>query len=237
MSDGIFTALSGSIATQHQLDTVSHNLANVSTPGFREQRLAFAEVLNNNEDLRMVEVEPGGTNMTPGAVLQTNDPLDLAVGGDGFFLVEGGAGAQIARSVRLSIDPDGLLTDASGRALLDPSGNPIAIGGSPDQLRIGSDGAIWSEFGVQGQLGIVSVVNPGAVQQVGAGLLQTNPGNLAPAEDAEVMQGYQESSNVNAVRGMAEMITLHRHFDAMQQLVQEHRKIDGRAIQTVGHTI
>ncbi|MCA9563554.1 MAG: flagellar basal-body rod protein FlgF [Myxococcales bacterium] len=231
MSDGIYTALSGAVATQNQLDLVSHNLANVSTPGYREQRIAFSDVLVQGvEDTRMVSVADSATNMTPAGLQSTGNPLDLALEGEGFFMVGNGRNPMLTRNGAFRLDAEGQLVTHSGLPVLDPNQNPIMLlDVQPSELRVAADGGIWTEFGMVGQIGAVEAQNIGAVRAAGDGFFQTNQRNLQPIAQGQVVQGFREGSNVNAVRGMTEMIMLHRHFDAMQQLIKEHRTLDERA--------
>jgi flagellar basal-body rod protein FlgF len=236
MSDGIYTALSGAIARQNQLEQVSHNLANVDTPGYRQTRQAFQEAMVD-ATRGVSQVRPGkvAIDLTGGAIEATGNPLDVAIAGNGFLRVEGGKGGQVAltRDGRLRMDNMGNLKTHDGRAVLDDSGAPIQLQAMPEEILIDEVGNIWDAFGMVAQLGVVDVQDQRALDPNGQGVFMTNARNLMPAAGS-ITQGSIEKGNVNPVRSMTEMITLQRHFDAMQNLIQTHRRLDEKAVQVVG---
>ena len=235
MSEGIYTALSGAIATQTQLEVSSHNLANVATPGFRNKRVSFTEVMVDTQGRdSQVVVDDVATDLNPAQLHQTGNAMDVAMSGDGFFLVGDPANPTITRDGRFQLSPEGQLTTNQGLPVLDPGGNPIQLNALPDDVLFAADGSIWDQYGPVGQLGIVNVVNRANLQSVGDGLMTTPANNLQAAEQVDVVQGAYEGSNVNAMRGMTEMITLHRYFETMNTLIQQHRDTDRTAVRSVG---
>ncbi len=233
MSDGIYTALSGAVARQQQLERVSHNLANADTAGFRQTRVTFREVLVD-ESRGVSQVASGGMalDLTEGAVETSGNPLDVAITGPGFFRVEGGERGQVAltRDGRFRLDNTGQLVTQDGRAVLDNAGSPIQLAAMPEEVLIDEAGNVWDAFGMVAQLGVTDVQDPRQLRPAGEGVFTTRANNLLPAAGA-VTQGAVEKGNVNMVRSMTEMITLQRHFDAMQNLIQSHRQLDNRAVQ------
>ena len=236
MSDGIYTALSGAIARQQQLEQVSHNLANVDTPGYRQTRQAFQEAMvDASRGVSQVRAGEMAVDFSEGAIEVTDNPLDVAIVGKGFLRVEGGKGNQLAltRDGRLRLDNEGYLVTPDGRGVLDEAGERIRLDAMPEEVLIDEAGNVWDAFGMVAQLGVVDVQNPAALKASGTGMFLTTKNNLMPASGS-VTQGAVEKGNVNPVRSMTEMITLQRHFDAMQNLIQTHRRMDERAIQVVG---
>ncbi len=235
MADGIYTALSGSIATQTQLDVVSHNLSNVATPGYRAERVSFSEVLVEQTGREShVAVEGTVADLTPAQLQQTGNPLDVALNGDGFFVVGDARNPTLTRDGRFQLSPEGQLMTRTGLPVLDPSGSPIHLNAMADEVLVAADGSLWDQYGPIAELGIANVRDPENLESVGGGLLRTGRNNLQQAEQVDVVQGAYEGSNVNAVRGMTEMITLHRYFETMQTLIQQHRDADRTAVNSVG---
>ena len=236
MSEGIYTALSGALARQTQLEQVSHNLANVDTAGFRKTSATFEAVMVDAE--RGVQhVRQGGqvVDLSEGRVEHTGNPLDVAIVGQGFLRVAGGEGGEavLTRAGSLRLDVQGNLVTSDGRAVLGESGGPIQIDAVPDEILIDEAGNVWDAFGMVDRLAIVAPQDGRALRPVGGGYLATAQTNLMPS-GAEVMQGSIERGNVNPVQEMTQLVTLQRHFDAMQSLIQTHKRLDQRAIEVVG---
>lgn len=239
MSEGMFVALSGAVARQTQLDQMSHNLANAETPGFKAQRtLMRAQAGDATRGEHFAQVMGSFFDMSEGAVKNTNNPLDVAVSGRGFIRVGGRPGEQVPanqallmRSGTLRVDDQGQLVTQDGRPVLSDSGEPMIVEASAEEVMIAADGAIWDNFGVVGHLGLVEVNDPSALQARGGGLMMTAQANTKPAEQAQVLSKMLEEGNLSPVEGMVELISLHRHFEAMNSLIQTHRRMDTRAVE------
>lgn len=234
MSDGIYSAASGAIARQAQLDTVSHNLANTDTAGFRGTRVGFEEILVARES-GVAQVAPSriAIDATPGIVEATENPYDLAIAGDGFFQVNIGGETALTRNGQLHLNPEGQLVTTSGLAILNRNGQPITPppGG---EFFIDERGTIFDDFGVVDQIAVVSVDNPEGLEPIGPATWRVTEGEVKPSE-AWVQQGYLEKSNVDPVTGMTDLIKLQRHFEAMQQLIQTFSQVDQRAAKSLGN--
>ena len=239
MSDGIFAALSGAVAQERALETVANNVANVGTTGFRGDRLAFREAMSRASggptptSLRYVEVDRSEVDMTEGPVRQTGNPLDLALSGQGFFVVRTPAGDRLTRDGGFMVSPDGVLTSQAGHAVLDaepadPRRPEIRIPAGTSSLSVASDGTLSSGEQVFGRIRVMDAP-PGSVRHEGHSLLAPVEGTtLAPAAQFSVLQGYLEGANVSAVQGMNELISANRSFDAFQRVIQAFRDIDNR---------
>jgi flagellar basal-body rod protein FlgF len=235
MSDGMYVALSGAMARQQQLDVVSHNMANVATTGYREQRATFADVMDQAQSpIRQVEMTRLAVDTREGTIEATGNPLDLALTGSGWFRVQTEAGPALTRDGAFRLDNEGTLVNRDGLAVLSRDGAPITIGSDDGQVTIDEDGTLRTDVGMQEAIGVVDVQDAELLTAIGGGYVTTDENNLMPATEAKVSQGFLESSNASPMRGMTEMITLQRYFDTMQKLLQEHRNLDGRAISTVG---
>ena len=235
MSNGIYTALSGSIARQVQLDALSHNLANADTIGYKSQRVLFektmVDAVNGNQQVEVAGLAP---NYSGGALEESEYNLDLALIGEGFFVLESGEEVLLTRNGMFDINADGYLVNQDGLRVLDNAGRPVQLFTEPDYVLVAPGGAVWDEEGVVANLAVVTTQDPALVQAMGQGTLSTPQSNLLPVENPEVAQGFLEKSNVEMVRGMTEMITLHRYFEAMQKLVTQHHEMDRKVIQSVG---
>ncbi|MFT4703283.1 MAG: flagellar basal-body rod protein FlgF [Bradymonadia bacterium] len=236
MSEGMYVALSGSIARQSQLDIVSNNLANINSTGYRAQRAVFAEALNEaGSPTPSVRTSEVALDMTPGPLTQTSNPLDLGISGDGWFRVALPTGGEaITRGGSFVLSPEGTVTTQQGYDLLDVAGNPVQVSEHDGRVTVEEDGTLWTEYGGEQTLSIVVPQDPTQLQPIGGGLVATPAENLMPSESPSVSQGYLEQSNASPMRGMTEMITLQRYFETMQNLIQSHHDLDKRAIAAVG---
>lgn len=235
MSDGMYVALSGAMARQHQLDVVSHNVANIATNGYREQRATFADVMDQAQSaIRSVELTTLTVDTREGAIDETGNSLDVAISGQGWFRVQTEGGPALTRDGAFRLDNQGTLVNRDGLAVLDVSGNSIQLNETDGHVTIDGDGRLWTPQGAEYELSVVGVQDETMLQAIGGGYVITPEENLMPAEGFEVSQGYLEGSNASPMRGMTEMITLQRYFETMQKLLQEHRDLDTKAIQRIG---
>jgi flagellar basal-body rod protein FlgF len=225
MDRGLYIAASGMLAEQVRQDQIANDLANASTPGYKSDRSAqtsFGELLlANSESGRQIgslalgaQIAEIKTDLTPAALKETGEPLDLALDGEGFFAVQTPQGTRYTRNGQFTVDAKGQLATANGFLALDDSGKPITVGSS-DGMTIGADGSITANGKAVAKLGVVSLTNP--VKQ-GDTLFAGTPGRR-PAETS-VRQGYLESSGVNAATAMIDMLTSMRAFEAGQKVIQ-----------------
>jgi flagellar basal-body rod protein FlgG len=211
MDLGLYIAASGMVAEQVRQDQLSNDLANASTPGFKPDespQKSFGDVLMANTEggAAIGSVNAGValgktyTNMTPGAMQETGEPLDFAIEGNGFFALKTPEGIRYTRDGQFMSSSAGVLTDANGDPVLDAKGA---------QIRVSATGTVAA-----GKVGIFEV--PGAVKQ-GENLYT---GTAAGKPSGTVRQGSLEGSSVDAAKVMVEMITSLRSFQSGQQAIQ-----------------
>ncbi len=202
---------------------LANNLANATTTGFRQDRVSFEQ--------RLPTGEPGVTTSLPGSAPDlataldrsvgaydvTDRPLDLAIQGDGYFVVETPEGERYTRAGNFSLGPDGALTTAQGYPLL-CDGGPIKIT-QAETLRVAPSGEIRSGDQSLGRLRIVTFPADTVLTRSGASLLSTE-GESQTAADARVLQGVLEGPNVEPLQALVDMVTLLRHFEMNQKALQ-----------------
>jgi flagellar basal-body rod protein FlgF len=226
----IYTAMTGARMLTQRQDTVAHNLANANTNGYRAETAAFraVPVQGPGASSRVAAVETTtGADFRPGSLMQTGNPLDVAVNGKGFFAVQATDGTEAyTRDGQFQLSPEGALQTRAGFAVLG-DGGPISIPANHEVLiaRDGTITAIPSSTGRQNAVtvGRLKVVNPDERSLVrGAdGLFRTRDGEPADADPAAmVASGAVEASNVNVVETLVEMIAVARQFEAQMRLLQ-----------------
>jgi flagellar basal-body rod protein FlgF len=235
----IYTAATGATHILHQQATVSNNLANVNTPGFRASIDAFRSVPLQGEGLptrTFVVDSTAGADFTPGVMQQTGRALDVALDGKGWIAVQDANGNEAyTRNGSLQMSPNGVLQTRGGLTVLGDAG-PLSI--PPDtRVTIAKDGTLSTVPTTNQKNGVITVgrlklTNPPEEQMVRGedGLFRTRDGNPAEADAAvTVVGGSLEGSNVNTVEAMVNMITLARQFDTHMKLLQTANENDKSA--------
>jgi len=211
MDLGLDIAASGMVAEQVRQDQLANDMANASTPGFKADETpqhSFGEVLlaNTQGGSAVGAVDEGVslgktfTNMTPGSMQETGEPLDFAIEGNGFFAVKTPQGIRYTRDGQFTTSAQGVLTDAGGDPVLDAKGA---------QIKVSASGTVAPTA-----VGLFEV--PGAVKQ-GENVYT---GKAAGKPTGTVRQGSLEGSGVDAAKAMVEMITSMRSFQSGQQAIQ-----------------
>ena len=223
----IYTAMSGASHTLQQQAAVSQNLANTNTPGFRAQINSFRAVPLVGEGLptrTFVVDSNAGADFTEGVMEPTGRALDIAVNGQGWIAVQGKDGQEAyTRNGSLQVNQNGLLQTRSGLNVLGDAG-PITV--PPDtQVTIAQDGTISTvaQGGQAGEavvLGRIKLTNPPQKEMTRGEDALFHSSKPAVAEaGVTVVSGYLESSNVNAVEAMVNMISLARQFETQMKML------------------
>jgi len=239
MNAGLYSAVSGSIAAQTRLDVIANNLAYSTTSGFKGERFVqVAERVSATETSPVAVPTPitrGGlyTDFAQGKVLPTGSPLDVAITGDGFFVVLGESGERLTRRGGLAIDAEGFLVSQEGMRVQGEGGD---LELPPGDLSIAANGAV-SVNGVEvGKLRIGTVPDPARLGRDSGTLF--NPGNqqITDVDPAlvQITQGAIEGSNVSPVKALAEMIETVRGFEAYMRAAERLDEMTARAVTEVG---
>ena len=225
-------AISHQVALKREMDAVGHNIANVNTPAYKAERMMFAEYLvRPQKDAPMSFVQDMGMmrDLRDGPLTKTGNPLDLAITGDGYFIVQADNGQRYTRSGRFQLDADGQITNQLGQPVLSGAGQPVIIPPGTTNISIAPDGTVSAGTEVVGTIGIVTFDDPRAMKREANNLYATDaaPGQ---AENARVLQGMLEESNVNAIQELTTMIEIHRAYEKNQRVLQDEHDRMRRAI-------
>ncbi len=243
----IYTATTGMLGQQLNIDTISNNIANVNTTAYKKQRTEFNDLFyqtlqhagtatseNTISPTGMavgLGVSPGGINklFSQGSLKETENNLDLAITGKGFFEIQLPNGqTAYTRSGNFKLDDNGNIVTSEGY-LLNPQ---ITIPQDAVQFNIGSDGTVSSvqadgQSQVIGQIQIASFTNPTGLHPLGNNLYQaTNASGAAFVGIAtenglgSIKQGFLELSNVRLVEEMTDLITGQRAYEANSKSIQ-----------------
>ncbi len=228
MLEGLYYAAAGMEAQQEQLNAISNDLANLSTSGYKSERVAFSDLLYNRVDLAGTESTDGagasarviGRSETEGSIQETGDPLDLAIEGSGFFQVTRANGTvALTRDGNFGVDASGTLVDAEGSRLTPPIKLPAGVAAS--DVRIAPDGTVTAGKRTLGQIKLVTVTSPEHMLADGSGGLTPTAASGAPqAAMGKLRQGALEASNVNIASAMTQMVSTQRNYQLTSTAIQ-----------------
>ncbi len=275
----IWVPLSGQVAQQRKVETIANNVANANTVGFKKDQLVFKEHLTaltqgvddihiprkefspadfyhtQGAENALVAVDGSYTIHEQGQFIPTNNPLDIALKGDGFLEVLTPTGVRFTRKGNLSLNKDGeLVTDqgfkvlsglnVTAESLREPaSANSVP---KPEErvvkvptnttLTISLEGDVLTKDGAVGKLSIVEFLDKHALKKEGNSLFITpDEANIIRTDiKTTVNQGFLEGSNVNAIEEMSELIKAHRHFESIQKAINAYDSISGKAANDIG---
>lgn len=234
MIRGLYTGAAGMLNQLERYDTIANNLANIGTPGFKRQEAISSDfpamLMYRIRDARDVRPTPIGrlgtgaflaetvTRHDPGTLEDTGNPYDLAIGGAGYFAIETAAGIRYTRNGNFRVDGDGYLVTASGQFVLGADGAPLVVsaGWSPSDVRV------------------VEIADADLIKE-GDNLFRLRDGAAEPevAVGAQVAGNRLETSNVNPVMAMVDMMAAMRAYEASQKVVQAMDDTLGKAVNEI----
>lgn len=236
MSNSIYATLSRQDGLLKELQVVANNIANTNTTGYKTDRAIFAEYLVSTGDqtpsLSMGALAGHTFDLTQGTVKFTGGQFDLAIQGEGFFALQTPAGERLTRAGAFQLSSTGELITPDGANVLDSGNTPIQIPPEAATISIAGDGSISADGELLGQIGVFRA--NGQLQR-DTDTRFTAEGGIEAIENANVLQGAVEQSNVSPVLEMARMIEVQRAYEAGQNVLeQEHQRIT-QFISTVGN--
>ena len=218
-------------------DRVANNLANANTVGFRRDR-AFAEALDEQIDHEgsPVSTRVAGqfADVAGGSLVETGNPLDLAIEGDAFFVVQGADGqTRYTRAGEFVLDADGVVRSPQGHALLGADGAPISLPPSGGEIAVTTAGEVRVAGTPVARVGLVRVTSPETLVRLDGATFRAEGAATEPAE-ARVRQGMLESSNVDAVTEMTDLIAHVRLFETQHKSLTTTDATLGAATRDLG---
>jgi flagellar basal-body rod protein FlgF len=246
VENALLIGLSRQMVLERQVDVVANNVANVNTNGFKADQSLFQEFLKTGahednfvgRDRAVSYVLDSGTyrDFSQGALQSTNNPLDVAIDGGGFFAVQTAAGERYTRDGSLHINSQGQLVTVTGDPVLG-TGGPIVLQPTDHDVSISPDGTITVLDGlartdsIRGKLRIVGFADPRQLLKEGSNLYSAAPGAAQPDTKSMVQQGFVEKSNVNAVAQMSTLIEVNRAYSQIANLLLQQSDLHKSAIQ------
>jgi flagellar basal-body rod protein FlgG len=246
MLRNVYAPLSAGVGQERLLEILANNMANANTTGYKEDQVSFRGLeadpwpnyenplppapfkmdmqevypLHGNE-MGYVSVADVRTDYSQGSLRRTDNPLDLAMQGDGFFAVMTPFGERFTRDGSFTLNRDGMLTTKSGSPIQGEKG--AIVGLQEGSVRILPSGEVYSGEKYIDKIKTVEFKDKSALQRLGGNLYihDGSPQNVMPAK-GEITQGHIEVSNVNPMKNMTAMIIAHRTYEALQKTIKTH---------------
>ena len=259
MYSGLYTAVSGSLAQEKRLTLLTNNLANATTVGFKFDEAIFHAVnvptmvgplpTVDGTNFVVAPIDPLMARYTPqhpdvnvqtdfsqGPLRETGNPLDVALEGEGFFVVEMPNGeAAYTRQGSFTINGNGFLVTQSGLRVQGQQG-PIAVSGG--QISIDASGQITVDGALRDRLKLVQFAAPMPLEKMGDALFRNQTPDVTPSDaaDLNVHQGTVEGSNSPLIRLLGAIIQTSRAYEAYQRTIQIFDTTAGRAVNDIAGT-
>lgn len=243
MDNTLLITLSAQNALTRQMEVAANNMANVTTTGYKSQTVLFEPIAKKPASIKeypntveFVRDYSIAHDFRPGVLQRTDNSLDIALTGDGYFAINAKGGVSYSRDGRLSLDTNGRLINHDGAPVLDIAGQEITIDSNQGEPVIGQDGTITQNGAQIGQIGVFSFARPGALDKIGDNLLRANQmsGQAAPAQNFEVVQGMLEGSNVVAIQELTKIMEISRAFERATKLQKQAEELRSKAIDRLG---
>lgn len=256
MFKGLYTAYTGMINEQNRMDTMTNNLANVTTVGFKKEGTtsqSFDDILTvkikdasvGASNVRRIGIDNPGVKIgenyvdyTQGSFRLTENTYDLALSGDGFFAVEftnkaGETSVKYTRAGNFTLNREGYLTTEEGDYVLDVNNRRIRLDTLKDS-EIREDGTIEQNGAAAARIQVVDFADYNYLQRYGETYFEPIEGAEVINADADVISGYLEMSNVQSVQEMVNLISITRQYESNQKIIQTYDDTMDIAVNQLG---
>lgn len=236
MDNAGYTTIGRQSGLIREMRLIANNIANMNTTGFRAQGMTFSEYVTRagpaQPSLSMSTGRIAPPLALQGNMTLTGADLDLAIEGDGFFLIGTPEGERLTRAGHFTLTAEGNMVTQDGHAVLDAGGAPVILPPTPGQIGIGPDGTISIDGAPMGQVGMVRVAEPLALTHEG-GTLFAAPA-WEPDETSRLQQGALENSNVDPMIQMSRMVEVQRAYELGQSFLDNEDRRITSVIDTLG---
>jgi flagellar basal-body rod protein FlgF len=226
MENPIYIGLSRQAQLRREMGVVANNIANMDTTAFKRQiniNQAYNERIRYGEKLAFVIDIGTAMDLQEGGFKVTGNSTDLGLRGQGFFQIDDGTSVKYSRNGSFAMDDQNRLVTKQGHLVLDDNARPIVLPGAGTSLTIANDGLITYDDVEVGRLGVVEFDNPDQLKASRDSLFISDE-PARPAENTRILQGSLESSNVNPIVEMTEMIEIHRTYDSVKRLMDKENE-------------
>lgn len=238
MENGIYIGISRQAALRRQMDVVANNLANMNTPAYRAERMVFNEFLikPSQDPTGYSYVQDVGQYRSTenGPITQTGNDLDVALNGEGYFVVDTPLGERYTRHGRFQLDANGFIVTTEGHQVLSDAG-PMQVPPQSTTIEINGDGSVSTDVGPLGTLQLVQFEDDQEPQR-GANGLYTTEQDPQPATGLQAVQGSLEQSNVVGVLEITRMIQVSNSHNSLRKMLQNEDERNRTMIRRLGQS-
>jgi flagellar basal-body rod protein FlgF len=224
-------------ASERRLEVAAHNVANITTPGFKRQ-VGFSQLLAPASSGAEAAARSMLTELavrrdfTQGKLTPTSNPLDIAISGTGFFQLRAGEAIVYSRQGQFRLAEDGTVVTPQGYALQQAGGGDLVL--ESGAVTILEDGTVTENGAPVGRIAIYAADDADALRPVGESFFAADAGGMEVSADALLRQGMTENSNVALGDEMVATMAALRQSEAGARLVQVYDELIGRALTTLG---
>lgn len=222
MDNAIYAALTRQSGLMKEMRVVANNIANANTTGYRREGVVFSEHMTaldrHGDTLSMAHARGRLVDLKQGVLNQTNGTFDLAIEGEGFFMVETPEGNRLTRAGAFIPSAEGELMTADGNRLLDEGQAPVTVPAGASNIAVGADGTVSANGLPFAKVGLFAGPEHDDLRYQGGTLFQID-GDPEPANSARVRQGFLEESNVDSIAEISRMIEVQRAYELGQSFL------------------
>lgn len=237
MENAGYAALTRQSGLMREMRVIANNIANANTTGFRAEGMIFAEHVaatgRREPSLSMGTGTVRNTDLRQGTLAQTGGTFDIAIEGDGFFLIQTPGGERLTRAGVFTPNEQGDLVTHDGHPVLDAGGAPVFVPQGVGSIAIAPDGTISADGAPVGQIGLVLPEDPLSLIRDGGTRFRTE-GGVIPAPEGRMLQGFVENANVDPILEVSRMIEVSRAYELGQSFLDSEDERIRNTLQTLG---
>ncbi len=220
--NSIYTTLSNQIALNDELSITANNMSNANTSGFKRDIQIMSSYTSKDkiDNLKMPDDIASIPDFTAGSLKQTNNPFNIAINGDGFFMIETQNGISYSRNGNFLINNEGILIDQQGNYVLSDGGDQIVIPLQNSNVFINKNGNIYSSNELIGVIGVYNFSDLKFLRKSGNGYFNTALEPI-PSENFQLLQGFLEESNSKPILETTKLIDLQKKFSMSSNLISD----------------
>ncbi|NVK17412.1 MAG: flagellar basal-body rod protein FlgF [Methylocystaceae bacterium] len=228
MENTLLIALSRQTTLRREMTSVANNIANMNTQAYKRESMMFDDYLMRSDGgerimgdkLMFVRDIAQYRDLSEGHFEETGNPLDVAIHGDGYFVVDTPQGNRYTRNGHFQLNSDGIVVNTDGHPVLTEDGEPIETTATDTRIEISRNGEIHTDAGPIGKLRIVEFNNPQELEKVSNTLMSSKEAGTQ-VENPDVHQGKLEMSNVEPIIEMTRMIEVHRSYNRAKNIIEK----------------
>jgi flagellar basal-body rod protein FlgF len=234
MDNGIYIALSRQMGLFRDMETTANNIANADTAGYNAERVMFDDYLVRSSDgpkQAYANDVSSYRDMQEGSMKSTGNPLDMAISGPGYFVVDTPLGERYTRTGQFQLDFNGTLVTKDGYPVLDDGGAPIVFLPEDQNISVGEAGNITVDGEERANIAVVEFANPQQMERLNATMFRAD-GLAQPAAESRLLHGMVEGSNVQPVMELTRMMTVTRSVSSTAKLIEAQYELQRKASNT-----